>query len=128
MAKARDYMTTDVVVLAPEMSVHSAMQLLLEHDISGAPVVDDRGDLVGLLTGRDIIGAVFRASYFKDLGETVGRTMSREVQTVDAETDLMEIIELFLRSRYRRFPVLSGPRLVGMLSRVDILRAIEELW
>lgn len=128
MANASDYMTREVVALAPETSVHEAMRRLLASGISGAPVVDSRGDVVGMLTGRDIIGAIFEASYHKDLGGPVTDYMSGDVQTVDAGTDLMEVIEIFMKSPYRRFPVLSGTRLVGVISRRDVLRAIEELW
>lgn len=128
MPTASDYMTREVIVLTPETSVHQALRLLLAHDISGAPVVDAQGEVVGMLTGRDVLGAVFQASYHKDLGGPVSASMSREVLTVDAETDVMDVIELFLKSPFRRFPVLSGTRLVGLISRRDVLRAIQELW
>jgi len=128
MERASDYMTKDVIVLAPEISVHEAMRLLLARDISGAPVVDKRGEVVGMLTGRDVIGAIFNASYHKDLGGPVSDYMSRDVQVVNATADIMEVIELFMKSPFRRFPVMSGTRLVGLISRRDVMRAIEELW
>jgi len=128
VATAGDYMTRDVIVLAPETSVHAALRVLLEHDVSGAPVVDARGEVVGMLTGRDVIAALFHASYHKDAGRPVADSMSRDVQTVDERTDVMEVIELFLKSPFRRFPVVSGTRLVGVISRPDVLRAIQELW
>lgn len=128
MARVGDFMTSDVIVLAPETNVHDALRVLVAHDISGAPVVDARGEVVGMLTGRDVIVAIFHASYHKDLGQPVTEYMSRTVQTVDAEMDVMEVIELFMKSPFRRFPVMSGTRLVGLISRHDVLRAIEELW
>ena len=128
MARVGDFMTSDVIVLAPETNVHDALRVLVAHDISGAPVVDARGEVVGMLTGRDVIVAIFHASYHKDLGQPVAEYMSRTVQTVDAELDVMEVIELFMKSPFRRFPVMSGTRLVGLISRHDVLRAIEELW
>ena len=128
MATAADYMTREVILLSPTTRVHDALRLLLANDISGAPVVDERGEVAGMLTGRDVIGAIFHASYHKDLGGPVEAYMSRDVQTVDAETDVMAVIELFKKSRFRRFPVLAGTRLVGVISRRDVMRAIEELW
>lgn len=125
---AADYMARKVIALQPEMSVHHAMRLLLDNDITGAPVIDERGNLVGILTERDIIGAIFRASYHKDLGGRVDEYMVRDVQTIEAGMDIMGVVELFNKSPYRRFPVLDGTRVVGLLSRRDILRAIEELW
>jgi len=128
MPTVSDYMVSDPVTLSPDASVHDARHLLVEHEISGAPVVDERGDLVGIFTERDILGGVFRASYHQDPGSCVADCMSREVETIEAETDISEAAELFLRSRRRRFPVVSENRLVGLISRRDILRAIEDLW
>jgi CBS domain-containing protein len=54
--------------------------------------------------------------------------MSREVQTVDAQSDVVEVAELFLNSRFRRFPVMKNGRLVGVISRHDVLRALDDLW
>lgn len=128
MPTVADYMTRRIVTLSPDTSVHAALRLLVAHAISGAPVVDARGEVVGMLTGRDVLGAVFRASYHKDAGGTVADSMSRDVQTVEAEADVTEVIERFLESPYRRFPVLAGTQLVGVISRHDVLRAIEEMW
>ena len=125
---ASDFMTPDPVVLTPEMAVHRAMRTLLENEISGAPVVDERGELVGILTERDCLEVVFRASYHKELGGSVADYMTREVQTIEAEMDIVEVVELFFKSPYRRFPVLSGHQLVGQISRRAILRAVEALW
>ena len=128
MPSVSDYMVTDPVTLSPDMSVHDARRLLVEHEISGAPVVDERGRLAGIFTERDIIGAIFRASYYQDPGSSVGACMTREVETLEAGADIQEAAELFLKSRFRRFPVLSDNRMVGLISRRDVLRAIEDMW
>ena len=128
MPAARDFMATELVVLSPEMSVHEAMRLFLENDVSGAPVVDVHGSVAGVLTERDCLQVIYRASYHKDPGGSVAEYMSQKIKTIDADTDLIEVIEIFLRSRFRRFPVLDGTRLVGQISRRDILRAVVDLW
>lgn len=128
MPRAKDVMITDLVVLRPETSVHEAMSLLMNREISGAPVIDAHGSVVGILTEKDCLSAVFRASYHQEPGGSVAEYMSRQVHTVDAEMDVLEVIELFLRGPYRRFPVLAGTRLVGQISRHDILRAVEAMW
>lgn len=128
MLRAKDVMTTDLVVLRPGSSVHEAVTRLMERDVSGAPVVDAHGSVVGILTDKDCLRAIFRACYHQDPGGTVSDYMSREVQTIDAETDLLEVIEIFLRGPYRRFPVLAGTRLVGLISRRDILLAVDSMW
>jgi CBS domain-containing protein len=116
------------VVLRPDMDLHRAMHVLLENDISGAPVVDEQGNLVGMLSERDCLTVAFRASYHQELGGTVAEFMSSEVQTIEANSDIVQVAELFFNSRYRRFPVMEENRLIGLISRRDILKAVEELW
>lgn len=128
MPVARDFMARELVVLSPDMTVHDAMDLLIAKDISGAPVVDAHGSVVGILTERDCLEVVYQASYHKNPGGKVSEYMQQPVETIDAGTDLIEVIERFLRSRYRRFPVMEGTRLVGLISRRDILRATAGLW
>ncbi len=121
-------MSTRLVTFNPEMEIHRAMKLLLKHRISGAPVIDREGNLVGILSKKDCLKVVFSATYHHDWGGKVYDYMSRDVQTVDAETEIFEVAEQFLKGPYRRFPVTSGGRLVGLISRHDVLRALEELW
>jgi CBS domain-containing protein len=125
---ANDFMSTDLIVFTPDMDIHRAIKALLEHRISGAPVVDGQGILVGILTKKDCFKIAFSASYHKEWGGRVSEFMSAEVETIDAEADIVEVAELFLKSRYRRFPVMKNGRLVGVISRHDVLRALEELW
>ena len=125
---AGEYMTGDPVVLDPAMDVHTAIGRLLEHNISGAPVIDDLGNLVGILTQRDCMAVALNAAYHQSEGGKVVDYMSKEVETIDVTTGLVEVIERFNRSRYRRFPVMSGTRLVGQISRRDVLRATQAYW
>lgn len=127
-ATARDYMSTRLVTLTPQTDVLAAVQTLLDARISGAPVVDGRGNLVGILTQRDCLDVVVQATYHQEPAGRVADYMSASVETLDAGSSLVEVVEAFRQSRYRRFPVLEGTRLVGQISRRDILRAILELW
>jgi len=127
MAIVRDFMSPELTVLSPEQDVIRAMQLLIDREISGAPVTDARGNLLGLLTQRDCLNAAFQASYH---GESAGRVedyMTRDVETISAATTLVETIERFYRSSRRRFPVIEENRLVGQISRRDVLRAFLEM-
>jgi len=123
----RSYMARDLVVLRPKMSLHEAIGLFVARDISGAPVVDAQGSLVGLLADRDCFRAAVRASYYGEPWGVVADYMSSPVETLDADTALVEAVEIFHRRPFRRYPVTSGERLVGMLTRRDVLRAIESL-
>jgi CBS domain-containing protein len=124
---ARDYMSRDLIVLSPEMDLGAAIRLMVENDISSAPVVDARGDLVGLLTDKDCFRAAYASSYYQELTGPVSELMSPEVDVIDADMDMVEVLGLFFNGPRRRFPVLQQQRLVGMLSRRDMLRAVSEL-
>jgi CBS domain-containing protein len=125
---AADYMTRKLVVVAPDTELFRAMRALIANDISGAPVVDGQGDLVGILTEKDCFRAAYEASYHRDLVGPVSSYMSHPVETASADTDIVTVIEWFHHSRYRRLPIVDGNRLVGILGRSDILQALEELW
>lgn len=126
--RVRDYMATDLVTLAPDMEINHAMQILLDGHFSGAPVVDDTGRLVGVLSKKDCLKAALQASYWRDWGKTVADYMTTKVETLPAEMDIVAAAEAFLASDYRRFPVIMEGRLAGQVSRADILRALSDQW
>lgn len=126
--RVREYMVRDVIPLAPDTEILHAMNLLLERQISGAPVVDANGNLVGMLTQKDCLRAALQASYFQEWGRPVSDYMNRKVETLDAELDLVAAARHFLSSPYRRFPVVEEGRLAGQISRSDLLRALIENW
>lgn len=124
----KDYMAANLVTFSPDMDVLDAIHLLLENGISGAPVVDKRGNVVGILSEVDCIKVALSASYHEEWGGKVSEFMSRQVKTIDAEANLVEAAELFMKEPHRRFPVMDDNRLVGQISRRDVLRALEVLW
>lgn len=124
----KDYMAANLVTFSPDMDVLDAIHLLLENGISGAPVVDKRGNVVGILSEVDCMKVALSASYHEEWGGKVSEFMSRQVKTIDAEANLVEAAELFMKEPHRRFPVMDDNRLVGQISRRDVLRALEVLW
>ncbi len=123
---ARDYMATTLVTFKPDMDVLEAVRMLVEYKISGAPVVDDKHQLVGILSEKDCLKAVLSATYHDDLCATVGDLMTPSVEAVDADSSIIEIAERFLEYNRRRYPVLEEGRLIGQISRRDILRAFQK--
>lgn len=121
-----DIMVTKLVTFSPNTSIQKAIQVLLEKRLSGAPVVDDEANLIGVLSKKDCLKIVLNTTYHQHWGGTVGEYMSQEVTTIEAETDLMSAAEFFLNSTFRRFPVLRDGRLVGQISRHDVLRSLIE--
>lgn len=123
--KVRDYMTRHLVTFRAETDLFTAIHRLLEHRISGAPVVDDQGELIGLLSEGDCLRGILSGAYYEAIGGTVGTYMTRTVETVSPETDIIDVSERFLRGRRRRMPVVEGNRLIGQISRSDVLRAVK---
>jgi len=124
----KDHMTADHLSLPPDLDVLDAIHQLLKHDLSGAPVVDHLGKLVGYLSEKDCMKAALSASYHEQRGGRVSEFMNGSVLTIDAESSLTDAAELFLAHSYRCLPVVSESRLVGQLTRGDVLRALERVW
>lgn len=120
-----DIMATQLVTFTPDLNIHDAIRVLLDKRISGAPVVDTKGALVGVLSKKDGLKIVFSSQYHGDRGGPVSEYMSAPVQTLDADLDLVSAAQHFLDSHFRRFPVLQAGRLVGQVSRCDVLEALS---
>lgn len=126
-AQVRDYMAGSLVKFKPDMDVLDAIQELLQHRIAGAPVVNDQGELVGMLSELDCLKVELNAGYYGDMGGPVADYMTPGVETVDADMNIIDLAQKFLNSGFRRFPVLRNNRLVGQISRRDVLRALSQL-
>ena len=123
-----DYMARDLITLSADMEINRAMNILLDRGISGAPVVDSAGRLVGVLSKKDCLKAALEASYYRDWGQPVAKYMTKDVQTLHAGMDILTATNAFLNSVFRRFPVMENGRLVGQISRADALRAMRDNW
>ena len=123
-----DYMARDLITLSADMEINRAMNILLDRGISGAPVVDSAGRLMGVLSKKDCLKAALEASYYRDWGQPVAKYMTKDVQTLHAGMDILTATNAFLNSVFRRFPVMENGRLVGQISRADALRAMRDNW
>ncbi len=125
--KVSDYMAASLVTFNPDMEMRLAISLLVEKRISGAPVVDDHGSFVGVLSEQDCMKVALSAGYFDDYAGQVKDYMSSKVTTIDADTSILTLAQLFIDSPFRRYPVMQNNRLVGQVSRRDVLRALEAI-
>ena len=123
----KDYMAKTLVTFKPDTNVLDAVHTLVEHRIAGAPVLDDQGSIVGMLSEFDCIKVALQAGYHGDYGGPVSDYMSRDVKTVNAEMSIVDLAQQFAEKGFRRFPVTDKNRLVGQISRRDVLRALEVL-
>jgi CBS domain-containing protein len=142
-----DVMTTDVITVDPDTTVQDVAKLLAERGISGAPVVDRSGRLVGIVSEGDLlhraeIGTARRhrerrrswwldhfaseaaRDYVKSHGRTVRDIMTPDVASVAEDTDLAEVAALLEARRIKRVPVLRDGKIVGIISRANLVRAL----
>jgi CBS domain-containing protein len=143
--RAMDVMTANVITVGPDTTVQALATLLSERGISGVPVIDNAGKLIGIVSEGDLLHRAetgterrtirrrsrwFAADqeaareYVKEHGRTVGEIMTREVITVDDTTDLADVATLLETKRIRRVPVLHDGKLVGIVSRANLIRAL----
>ncbi len=126
--KVKDYMTVRLRLhtFTPKMNVVEAMEDLLKHRISGAPVVDEAGNMVGILSEVDLMQVVVQDSYYDESVGIVEDYMRVDVDVIDPELDIYTLAEKFIKEHRRRYPVVSNGKLVGQISRRDVLRATED--
>jgi CBS domain-containing protein len=144
---AEDVMTRNVVSIDPNATVLQAARLMLQHRISGLPVIDGNGTLVGVLSEGDFLRrrethterhrsrwleflmgpGRMAAEYTHSHGSKVSEAMSTDVQTVNDVTPLEDIVELMERCRIKRVPVLCGSEVVGIVTRSNLMHAMVSL-
>lgn len=125
--KVRDYMTESLVTFTPQTDLFVAIKQLLEYRISGAPVVDEQGLLAGILSEADCLRSILTLTYHEEeMGGNVGDCMTRQVETIDYDADIISVAKIFTEQGRRRLPVVHRGKLVGQISRCDVLRAVEE--
>ena len=125
----KDIMTTNLVLFTVEQSIHEVMNSFIKNKISGGPVVDDRGKLIGVISEADCMKEVSDSRYFNMpiLDKSVGHFMTKEVETLSASMTLFDAASRFHETSRRRFPVLDNNKLVGQISRKDIVIAAINL-
>ncbi|TIP81168.1 MAG: CBS domain-containing protein, partial [Mesorhizobium sp.] len=132
--RAKDVMTAKIVTVSPDHSVRHAARIMLDHRISGMPVVDDDGRLAGIVSEGDFLrrselGAPALSpgearSYVKGHSWKVADLMTSDVVVADEETPIERTAALMQEHGIKRIPVMKGQRLVGIVSRADLLRVV----
>ena len=125
-AVAREIMATELITLHPDQPIVEAVDTLITNKISGAPVLDGEGTLVGVISEKDCLSLIVQESDNQPTGTLVKHFMSTNVMTIEADEDVITIAGRFLANPYRRLPVLEGGKLVGQVSRRDALKTIHE--
>lgn len=127
--KVSDYMTKNLITFKPEQSVEEVIESLITNRISGAPVVNDNYELVGIISEGDCIKHLSDSRYYNMPVEnnSVERHMVKNVETIDGNMNIFDAAQKFLEARRRRFPIIENGKLVGQISQKDILKAALNL-
>lgn len=145
--KVADVMTREVVSIAPDASVMEAVRLMLQHKISGLPVVDAAGKLQGVVTEGDFLRRVetgterkrsrlvefllgpgrLATDYVHATGRKVDEVMTPDARTVGEDEPLEKVVHLMERYRIKRVPVVRGDKVVGIVTRANLMRALASL-
>jgi CBS domain-containing protein len=123
-------MTTGVITIGPEEDIYEAMRTMALNNITGLPVIDDHARLLGIITEKDILVLLHRSLEEASLDRVVGRVgsfMTRNVVCFAPDDDLSDVVECLSTNEFRRVPILDKGRLVGIISRRDVIRHLREL-
>jgi len=125
--RVRDFMAKELVVFTPETDIYTAIDELVKSEISGAPIVDDEGHLVGIISQKDCLRIMANGVFHDAPAGTVSQYMTEAVMSIGPDMDIFTVADLFLNNVYRRIPVVEDGVVVGQISRRDILRAIQHM-
>ena len=120
-----DYMTRKLISFRPDQSVMEVMSILIKKKISGGPVVNDKYELVGIISEGDCIKQISESRYYNQPLEDVKveAHMAKNVDTLDGNMNVFDAAKKFLESKHRRFPIVDNGKLIGQISQKDVLKA-----
>lgn len=124
---AGEIMTTRLFTLRPDTDVFDGIDTLVRHRISGAPVVDSEQNLLGVFSEKSCLEVLIDAAYERLPTNRVSAFMDPNPTTITEDTDLLTIAQIFINKRTRRLPVLRDEKLVGQVSRRDVIRAAAKI-
>jgi predicted transcriptional regulator len=122
-----DYMTKNLMTVKQEADVFVTIKQLLSHQITCVPVLDSLGKLVGMFSEKDSMKVVLDASYNLGMTGKVSDFMNTDIISVEADASIVDLAEQLKDSSVRSFPVFSEDKLVGIISRTDVLRALVSI-
>ncbi len=124
MFRAKTIMKTNVISIARDTEVYEAIRLMAEKNVTGLPVVNEDQSLAGVITEKDVLKLLYDS---EDLPGTVEEFMTTDVTCFDQEDSLIDIVDSLINNHFRRVPILDEDRLVGIISRKDIIAYILKI-
>ena len=125
MFKIEDIMTKDVITVNKETTIQEAIRIIVENNITGLPVVNNKMQLLGIVSEKDVMTLLY------NVGSKIGKVeefMTRKVVSFDVEDSVVDVCDCLVKHHFRRVPIVSGPKkkLVGIITRKNIVQRIFE--
>jgi CBS domain-containing protein len=124
---AAEIMMTRVEAFSPNVPIADAVETLLSRGYSGAPVVDEQGQPIGVLSEHDCVQALVNSLYDNEPTGTVSDYMTKPVETIDEHADLLTVAQRFAQGHHRRLVVVRDGALSGLITRRDLMRALDRM-
>ncbi len=125
--QVRNYMSTRFATISEGQDISEAITLFTNKNLFGAAVLDNLGNMVGILSVTDCIGEAIREGFDAGSHRKVSVLMSKDVRTVDADDNILDVAKLFMDGHYRRYPVMEDNRVVGVITRLEVLKGISKI-
>ena len=125
--QVRNYMSSHIATLQKNQDVTEAIQVFTERNVPAAVVLDQLGNMVGILSVTDCIDAALKAGFDAGAHGPVDLLMSPDVRTVDVDDNIIDVARMFMDGPYRRYPVLEDNRVVGVVTRLEVLKALAKI-
>ena len=124
-----DYMSTSLITFTPNQSIEEVMDSLIKNRISGGPVINEKHELVGIISEGDCIKQISESRYYNMpmQSDTIEKHMAKNVETIDGNMNIFDAANKFLEAKRRRFPIVENGKLVGQISQKDVLKAAMQL-
>lgn len=122
----RDYMSSKPVTFSPDTNIFQAIHELLVHKVSGATVVNADNEVVGVISEFDCLKAILDGSYYGEVNGVVEQYMTKDVETISADADILAVAKHLLDSKRRRLPVIENGKFAGQFSIRSILKAVKD--
>lgn len=124
-----DYMSRQLITFKPDQPIGEVTEIMIRRNISGGPVIDDDGNLIGIISEGDCLKELVKGKYSNVPNHSgiVSDHMVRDVLTISPDVNILDAATRFLGMKVRRFPVMEGDKLIGQISQRDVLRAVESL-
>ena len=124
-----DYMTRKLITFKPDQPVLEVMNTLIKNKISGGPVVNEKNELVGIISEGDCMKQISESRYYNQPMDniTVEQHMATNVETIDGNLNVFDAAQKFIQSKRRRFPIVENGKLIGQISQKDVLKAALQL-